>query len=195
MIYAGQIMEKYKKEGDNGVTAFFKSYFSLDNPTVMAQYMTQSFVGMLASLKDSEEVLGTASAVAGGGAIAGAGVGLVGGPFAPVTSSAGAIAGTIGGFMGGLSGAMETGLTTAQLLQESATDAGLNWSTMSDEARIAYVKKVTNNETMFNDIKSKALARGITIGAIDGITGVVTGGASGAVSKGVAKSTASALTK
>ena len=66
---------------------------------------------------------------------------------------------------------------------------------MSDEARIAYVKKVTNNEAMFNDIKSKALARGLTIGAIDGITGVVTGGVSGAVRKGVAKSAASALTK
>ena len=195
MIYANKMMEKYKSEGDNGVTAFFKSYFSLDNPTVMAQYMTQSFVGMLASLKDSEEVLGSASALAGGGALAGAGVGLVGGPFAPITSGAGAIAGTIGGFMGGLSGAMETGLTTAQLLQESATDSGLNWANMSDQARIAYVKKVTNDEAMFNDIKSKALARGLTIGAIDGITGIVTGGVSGAVSKGVAKSAASALTK
>ena len=183
MIYASKMMEKYKSEGDNGITAFFKSYFNIDNPTVMAQHFTRSMVGMASSLIDSEEVLGSSTALAGGGALAGAGVGLVGGPFAPITSSAGALSGTVGGFMMGLSGAMETGLTTAQLLQESALESGLNWASMSDDARMAYVKKVTNNEAMFNDIKSKALARGLTIGAIDGITGIATGGVSSVVRK------------
>ena len=198
MIYANQQMEKYKEDGDNGVVAFMKAYFNVDNPTVMAQYMTQSLVGMGRSLFDSEEVAGSAFAASGVGAGTGAGAGAAltawSGPGALFGAGAGALAGSIGGFMGGLSGAMETGLTTAQLLQESAIEAGLNWGTMSDDARMAYVKRVVNNEVMFSDIKSKALARGITIGAIDGITGVVTGGAGSIVSKGVAKGTLSALT-
>ena len=166
-----------------------------DNPTVMAQYTTQSLVQMAASAIDSEEVLGTAAASSGAGALAGAGAGAaltsVGGPFAIFGAGAGGIGGGIGGFMGGLSGAMETGLTTAQLVQETAEEQGLNWATMTDEERIGFIRKATNDEKSFNDIKSKALARGITIGAIDGLVGAVSAGAGKTIFSGVAKTSLS----
>ena len=166
-----------------------------ENKTVMAQYTTQSLVQMAASALDSEEVLGTAAASSGAGALVGAGTGAaltsIGGPLAVFGAAAGGVGGGIGGFMGGLSGAMETGLTTAQLVQETAEEQGLNWATMSDEERIGFIRKATNDEKSFNDIKSKALARGITIGAIDGLVGAVSGGAGGKIFSGVAKTTLS----
>ncbi len=161
----------------------------------MAQYTTQSLVQMAASALDSEEVLGTAAASSGAGALVGAGTGAaltsIGGPLAVFGAAAGGVGGGIGGFMGGLSGAMETGLTTAQLVQETAEEQGLNWATMSDEERIGFIRKATNDEKSFNDIKSKALARGITIGAIDGLVGAISGGAGGKIFSGVAKTTLS----
>ncbi len=54
-----------------------------------------------------------------------------------------------------------------------------------------FIRKATNDEKSFNDIKSKALARGITIGAIDGLVGAVSGGAGGKIFSGVAKTTLS----
>jgi hypothetical protein len=167
----------------------------MDNPTVMAQYTTQSLVQMAASALDSEEVLGTAAASSGAGALVGAGTGAaltsIGGPLAVFGAAAGGIGGGIGGFMGGLSGAMETGLTTAQLVQETAEEQGLNWATMTDEERIGFIRKATNDEKSFNDIKSKALARGITIGAIDGIIGAVSAGAGKTIFSSVAKTSLS----
>ena len=169
----------------------------MDNPTVMAQYTTQSLVQMAASALDSEEVLGTAAASSGAAALVGAGTGAaltsIGGPLAVFGAGAGGIGGGIGGFMGGLSGAMETGLTTAQLVQETAEEQGLNWATMTDEERIGFIRKATNDEKSFNDIKSKALARGITIGAIDGIIGAVSGGAGKTIFSSVAKGSMSRI--
>jgi archaellum component FlaC len=115
------------------------------------------------------------------------------GPLALFGAGAGAVGGGLGGFFGGLSGAMETGMTTAQLMQEAAQKEGLNWGSMTDDERFKWVRNLTNNQEAFDDVKSKALARGITIGAIDGVVGAVSGGVGGVAFKTVAGTTKSAL--
>ena len=184
------------KEKYGGVGAFMLGW--AENPSTMALYTTTSLTQMAVALFDSEEVIGTAAAGSGAGAAAGAGVGAGVGAFAGGVGAApgaviGAKMGAIGGFMGGLSGAMETGMTTSQLLQESATEAGYDWGSMNDEQRINWIKEVTNDKEKFDDIKSKALARGITIGAIDGVTGAISMGAGSAISKAVSKTAYSAF--
>lgn len=181
-------MASLKEEGYNGVSAFFGAWW--DNPSAMLQYSAMSLAQMASALKDSEEVLGTAAAAAGGGALTGAGVGAFAGG---IGAAPGAIAGGIGGFFGGLSGSMEAGMTTAQLIQEEAVKDGLNWSQLSNKERFDYVRKVQNDADKFADIKNKAIARGMTIGAIDGVVGALSGGVGSAARKSVAAGTRSAL--
>jgi hypothetical protein len=191
MIALSEKQAQLKKEGYNGVSAFFLGWW--DNPSAMLQYSVMSLSQMGRALVDSEEVAGTAAASAGVGAGLGAAAGLAGGPLAPITSTAGAITGSISGFFGGLSGAMETGMTTAALIQEKAVQEGLDWASMSDKERFDYIRKIQNNEEEFNDLKSKAVARGIAIGAIDSITAGITGGAGAAASRTVAQGARSSL--
>ena len=191
MLGASEKMAELKKEGYNGVSAFFGGWW--DNPTAMLQYTVMSLSQMGRALVDSEEVAGTALAAAGVGAGVGAVAGLAGGPLAPITSTAGAITGTIGGFFGGLSGSMEAGMTTAALIQEEAVKDGLDWGNLSDKERFDYVRKVQNDTEKFNEIRSNALARGVAIGAIDGIVGGLSGGIGNAAFKSVAAGSKSAL--
>ncbi|MDG1859721.1 MAG: hypothetical protein P8I94_11490, partial [Emcibacteraceae bacterium] len=188
MIAASKKMAELQEKGYNGLTAFLGGWW--DNPTAMLQYTAMSMSQMVSALVDSEEVMGTASATAGVGAATGAGVGAV---FGGIGAAPGAIAGSTAGFFAGLSGAMETGMTTAALIQEKAIEDGLDWSNMSDDKRFDYIRKLQNDEEGFNDIKSKALARGVSIGAIDGITGVISGGLGGAARKSVSLGARSAL--
>ena len=195
MIALSEKQAQLKEEGYNGVSAFFLGWW--DNPSAMLQYSVQSLVQMARALVDSEEVAGTAAAAAGVGATGGATIGAAlaspTGPGAIVGAGAGAITGGISGFFGGLSGAMETGMTTAALIQEKAVQEGLDWASMSDKERFNYIRKIQNNEEEFNDLKSKAVARGIAIGAIDSITAGITGGAGAAASRTVAQGARSSL--
>jgi hypothetical protein len=188
MIALSEKQAQLKKEGYNGVSAFFLSWW--DNPTAMLQYTVSSMSQMGRAL-ESEEVLGAAAASAGAGAVGGGGTGAL---FAGIGAVPGAIIGSGSGFFGGLSGAMETAMTTASLLQEEAVKDGLNWAEMSDEQRFNYVRNVQNDTKRFDNIKSNALARGVTIGAIDGIVGGLTGGVGGVVEKAVSTGARSALT-
>ena len=195
MIALSEKQAQLKKEGYNGVSAFFLGWW--DNPTAMMQYSVQSLSQMGRALFDSEEVAGAAAATAGAGALAGGGTGAAltawAGPGALFGAGAGAIGGTVGGFFGGLSGAMETGMTTAALIQEEAIKEGLDWGNLSDKERFDYIRSLQDNTERFNDLKSKAVARGVTIGAIDGIVGAVSGGTGGAAFKSVAAGSRSAL--
>ena len=200
MIYANQQYAKYKEEGDGGVKAWLKAYITLDNPTALPQYMVQSFVGMLGSLVDSEEVAGVAAAGAGTGAgVGAAGGAAIGSAFGGVGAlpgaAIGAKLGAVSGFMGGLSGAMETSLTTVDLVREMAINNGVDWSNSTDEQRIQAIKDITSDKESFDDLKSKALARGVTIGVIDAATGVLTMGTAKGVGGVAAKSVVSSATK
>ena len=195
MLGASEKMAELKKEGYNGVSAFFGGWW--DNPTAMLQYTVMSLSQMGRALVDSEEVAGTAAASSGAAALVGGGAGAAltawSGPGALFGAAGGAIGGAVGGFFGGLSGAMETGMTTAALIQEEAIKDGLDWGNLSDKERFDYVRKLQNDTEKFNEIKSNALARGISIGAIDGVVGAISGGVGNAAFKGVAAGSKSAL--
>ena len=169
--------EKQKELG--GVRAFFSAWW--ENPSVMTQYTVMSLANMAVSATEAEAMVAGA---------AGAGVGAAAGSFVPGVGTA---AGAIGGLMGGLSATMEVGATTAQLMQEAASESGLDWASMDDKARLDWVDKVVNDKELYDDITNKALRRGITIGAVDAITGAATKGISGGVRKAVTKSAKSAL--
>ena len=195
MIGVSEKMAELKKEGYNGVSAFFGAWWN--NPTAMLQYTVMSLSQMGRALVDSEEVAGTAAAVSGAAALTGGGTGAAltawSGPGALFGAGAGAISGAIGGFFGGLSGAMETGMTTAALIQEEAVKDGLDWGNLSDKERFDYVRKLQNDTEKFNQIKSNALARGVSIGAIDGVVGAISGGVGTAARTTVAAGSRSAL--
>ena len=182
MIALTEKQNQLKKEGYNGVSAFFLGWW--DNPSAMLQYSVQSLAQMGAALYDSEEVLGAAAVASGAGALAGGAAGSAGfalGPLGVATTGAGAITGMTAGFFGGLSGAMEVGMTTAQLMQEQAEKEGLNWGNLSDKERFNYIRKLTNDTEKFGELKSNAVARGIAIGSIDALTAGLTAGVGGTV--------------
>jgi hypothetical protein len=193
-IAASKKQQQLKEEGYNGVQAFFLGWW--DNPTWMAQTAIQSFSQMARALVDSEEVIGAAAASSGVGAAGGAALGSTGFAFGPtglVTTPVAAGIGATAGFFGGLSGAMETAMTTAQLVQEQAEEDGYDWGAMNDKSRFDYIRNLQSDKEKFDDIKSRAIARGITIGAIDGITAGLTGGAGGVAYKTVAAGARSSL--
>lgn len=142
------------------------------NPTVLAELILSSMTGMATN---------TDALAAGGASIAtGAGYG----------ATVGAAAGGVGAAPGALAGAaaaipyafaaagtaVEFGATFAELLQEEVGD---------EELTPENIREVLNNEEKYTRIRNKALARGITIGAIDALTGKIGGKvASSIVTKG-----------
>jgi len=167
------------------VAGFF--YGAWRNPSIMHQYASQSLGNMAASVQTGEAIASAASAGAGG---AGAGA-LVSGP-------GGAIIGGGAGFIGGLSGAMEVGFTTADLLKDEidkeliSLGASTRWDNMSDEQRFSYVGDILNNPVKKNELRNRALRRGIAIGTFDAVTGALTQGTGKVVTGAVKKATRSA---
>jgi len=112
-----------------------------DNPGFLPQMLVSSYATMLTSL-GSEEV-----AVATG---AGAGVGSV----VPVV-------GTMVGGLTGLVGAMETALTMTDLIKDELKGKDFNKNN---------VREILNDEKLFNKIRLRAVGRGVTIGAFEGVS-------------------------
>ena len=151
--------EKIKEEAGGGVWGFVKGMIQTRGQ-VLPQVIISSAAGMASSFVDSGEVR------------AATGVGAVGGSFVPIV-------GSIGGAVAGLTGAMETSLTLAELIQDKLGDQEFNKEN---------VRKILQDEDQFNDIKYKALGRGFTIGAIEGVTlGLSRGVAGKLTAKGVGK--------
>tara|TARA_R110002074_G_scaffold224102_1_gene395306 strand:+ start:622 stop:7524 length:6903 start_codon:yes stop_codon:yes gene_type:complete len=112
-----------------------------DNPGFFPQMLVSSYATMSTSL-GSEEV-----AVATG---AGAGVGSV----VPVV-------GTMVGGLTGLVGAMETALTMTDLIKDELKGKDFNKNN---------VREILNDEKLFNKIRLRAVGRGVTIGAFEGVS-------------------------
>jgi len=177
-------------KGASGVASDAMAFFLgwSRNPSAMTQYSAQSLANMAKSAKDN---LGEAVA---GGAIFAGGAKLLqkyGGKYGKLASIPLSF---VAGAMGTTSGIMETGFTTADLVQDQAISDGLSWQEMSNADRAGYYKKVANDENLFNEIKSKAIARGVTIGSIDAFTTLALGPAVRGVSGKVATSRVSGLT-
>ena len=181
---------------DEGLSGFAGSTLAFmrgwwENPSAMAQYSAQSLANMAYSgVTNPGKMLAGAGVGAGGALVLGQLGPQVGLPEELVTVPTAAIAGA----MASVSATMETGFTTAELIQNQAEEAGLNWGEMDDAARVEWYKKVANDEKLFDDLTDKALARGLTIGAIDGLTALAVPGGSKAISNRVAMGAGSKVT-
>ena len=140
----------YQKEG-GGLKGFI--YGLANNPSVIPQLFTSSVAAMI----NPTTALG-----AGAGALLGAGTGaaLGAGVFSGITAGGGAIAGAIGG----MSGILEAGLSYTEFLKEELEAKGVEFN---DEG----IRKVLEDEEAVSSIINKSLARGISIAAIDALSG------------------------
>ena len=140
----------YQKEG-GGLKGFI--YGLANNPSVIPQLFTSSVLAMI----NPTTALG-----AGAGALLGAGTGaaLGAGVFSGITAGGGAIAGAIGG----MSGILEAGLSYTEFLKEELEAKGVEFN---DEG----IRKVLEDEEAVSSIINKSLARGISIAAIDALSG------------------------
>tara|TARA_Y100000356_G_scaffold100310_1_gene85721 strand:- start:642 stop:3326 length:2685 start_codon:yes stop_codon:yes gene_type:complete len=175
--------ERIKNEAGGGVWGFMKA-MALTRGQIIPQVLVSSIANMGATFFDSKEAvissLGTAAASGYIGAKISAAAGSVAGPLGTAIGAfGGGVSGAVGGFFAGLTGAMETGLTLTELLKEKLGDKEFNEKN---------VRAILEDEEAFDDIKSKALARGVTIAAIERI-GFAAGRGVGAkmLKKGVGK--------
>tara|TARA_R110002012_G_scaffold103714_4_gene243714 strand:+ start:16251 stop:23477 length:7227 start_codon:yes stop_codon:yes gene_type:complete len=163
----------------------------LENPGYAPQFIASSFATMVSSLVDSEEVAAATAVGAGGGAAAGGGIGALGGSIGgPIGTALGYIggagAGAIGGGMAGLVGAMETGLTLTDLLRDELGDKDFNEKN---------IRALLNDKDVMDRVKSRSLARGLTIGAVEGLTFGLSRGVAGTILGSATKRGAVGLSK
>jgi len=163
----------------------------LENPGYAPQFIASSFATMVSSLVDSEEVAAATAVGAGGGAAVGGGIGAaaasIGGPIgAALGYVGGAGAGAIGGGMAGLVGAMETGLTLTDLLRDELGDKDFNEKN---------IRALLNDKDVMDRVKSRSLARGLTIGAVEGLTFGLSRGVAGTILGSATKRGAVGLSK
>jgi hypothetical protein len=164
----------YMEEGGD-IYGFLKGIAK--NPSVLPEIILSSTASMLN--KSSAAAAGT---VAGGAAAGGAAAGAAAGGVGAVPGATAAFASSIPWAIGAAGTAMETGLTFSELLNEKLEKKGLEFTEEN-------VKKILEDESELRDIRTKSISRGVTIGAIDALTGRVAGrvGAKLAEGTGAAK--------
>jgi len=163
--------QKAQAEEGGGIWGTLKAI--AQNPGFVPQFLTTSAVTMATSLAAPETAVSTATGAVGGAGI-GAVAGLAGGPLAPATSTAGAVTGGLAGATAGLVGAMETGLTLTDLLKEELGGKEFNKEN---------IRAILEDEDAIDRIKSASLARGLTIGAVEGLTMGLSRGVGGSIAR------------
>jgi len=151
-----KFQEQYVKEGKTW-SAFFRGV--KDQPGLLPELFVQSLGTQVGTLFDSP-----GSAL--GAAATGAGVGAVGG-----------VAGALAGAMGGLASSMEAALTFGELIEKRLKEKGQEFTDENIKALL---------ETEGKEIRNKSIGRGLTIGAIEGLSGGLAGKAAVAA-KGAVK--------
>ena len=149
-----EFQKQYVKEGKTW-SAFFRGVRK--NPKLLPELFVQSIGTQVGTLIDSP---GATLAAVGAGAATGAGAGAA--TFTPFGVAAGAIAGSFGG----LATSMEAALTFGELIETRLKEKGLEFT---DENIIDLL------ETEGKSLRNKALGRGLTIGAIEGLSGGLAG--------------------
>ena len=155
-------MEKFQKQyQEEGSTwsAFFRGV--KDQPGLLPELFVQSLGTQVGTLIDSP---GASLAAAGAGAAGGAAVA--------------AVPGAVAGFMGGLATSMEAALTFGELLETELKEEGKEFTDENIKALLEGPKG--------NSIRNRAIGRGLTIGAVEGLSGGVAGKAAVATRKAVA---------
>lgn len=167
--------QKIYEEGGKGVLGFVKGIYS--NPSVIPQLFTSSVAAMI-----NPAVAAGAGAGALAGAATGAALGAPTGFFAGVTASGGAIAGAIGG----MSGVLEAGLSYTEFLKDEIEKKGLEFNNDG-------IRDVLEDVDALKRIRNKSLARGISIAAIDALSGGLATKVTTSVARGAASKAAGAL--
>ena len=148
-----KFQEQYVKEGKTW-TAFFRGV--KDQPGLLPELFVQSLGTQIGTAIDSP----LASL---GAAATGAGVGSIGG-----------VAGALAGAMGGLATSMEAALTFGELIETRLKEKGQDFTDENIKALL---------EAEGTEIRNKSIGRGLTIGAIEGLSGGLAGKAGVAASK------------
>ena len=146
--------EQYVKEGSTW-TAWWRGVKK--HPELLPELLVQSFGTQVGTLIDSPKASIT-------GMLTGIGIG--GSAGARLGGKAGAITGGISGAMGGLATTMEAALTFGELIEVELEKEGKKFT---DEN----IKDLL--ERKGSQIRNKAVGRGLTIGAIEGLSGAVAG--------------------
>ena len=167
--------QKIYEEGGKGVLGFVKGIYS--NPSVIPQLFTSSVAAMI-----NPAVAAGGGAGAATGAATGAALGAPTGFFAGVTASGGAIAGAIGG----MSGVLEAGLSYTEFLKDEIEKKGLEFNNDG-------IRDVLEDVDALKRIRNKSLARGISIAAIDALSGGLASKVTTSVARGAASKAAGAL--
>jgi len=157
-------MQEYMKIYEDNDKSFMGVVLGLLNSgaTIIPELVLSSMTSM-ATNTDSLAAAGTALAT-------GAGIGASGGA---VAGGVGAVPGAIGGAAAAIpyafaaaGSALEMGATFSELLQEEAEGEALD---------AEKIKEILNDPEKYASIRNKAVARGLTIGAIDAYTGKLGG--------------------
>jgi hypothetical protein len=145
--------KEYQESGKD-VSGFLKALAM--NPGAIPEIMVSSYTAMVnaPSLKAGSAVVGTAAA---GGAVA----------AGPAGAGAAALA-SVPYAMAAMGATLETNLSLAESIKDKLAQGGLEWN---DEN----IKSVISDEKFLKDARIKAVTRGVTIGAIDALTGRVAG--------------------
>lgn len=163
-------MQEYQRTYEENGEGFMGVVLGLSKSglTILPELIVSSLTSM-ASNTDALAAFGTGI---GTGATLGATTGSVGGP---VGGGAGALAGAAAALpyaFAAAGSALEMGATFSELLQEEVD---------GQELTPELIQSVLNDEEAFTRIRNKAIARGITIGAIDAYTGKLGGKVAGKI--------------
>ena len=166
----------YQEEG-SGVYGFLKGLAL--NPGVIGELMISSTAALM-----NPSSLAAAGTVTGGFTATGAATGAAAGGVGAAPGAVAGAAASVPWAIGAAGTALETGLTFSELLQEKLKEQNLEFTEEN-------VKKLLENEAVVNSIRAKSVARGATIGVIDGLTGRL----AGKVGANLAKTTAASKVK
>jgi len=156
-----KFQKQYEKEGKTW-TAFFRGI--KEQPGLMAEMYIQSLGTQIGTVVDSPTARAATAAGIGAGAAAGSAL-----------PGYGTVAGGLAGGFGATATAMESALTFSELIDKELQAQGKKFT---DENVMALLKSEKGN-----DIRNKSLARGLTIGAIETLTGGLAGKATQSVMK------------
>jgi len=157
-------MKSFDKAYDEEGGGFFGFIAGvIESPTVLPSLLVSSLSTQVGSLRSDEVVTATAVG-AGGGAVIGS-----------VVPGIGTATGAISGAFAAGAATMEAGLTFAELLQEK----------IQGEMTIESVRAILDSPEEVEDLKNKAISRGVAIGLVEGLTAGLAKGATGAISKTV----------
>lgn len=151
---------EYQESGKN-VSGFLKAL--ANNPGAIPEIMVSSYSAMVNSTS-----LAAGGSVVAGGAATGAATGAAAGGVGAIP---GAVAGAVASIpyaMAAMGATLETNLSLAESIKDKLAQDGLEWN---DEN----IKSVISDEKFLKDARVKAATRGVTIGAIDALTGRIAG--------------------